>query len=154
MDAGYGSCCTEGKKKRYVFFIDVSLYCISITAVTIIIINSLAYSGHSQSAAVIFYSLLDIITLGSPTTRPLLFPLLFLPPQVLTLLARIFISAHFPHQCLAGLLVGLAAMRLAYLPGPGRVAWLSARPAWLLVVWSLLVPASSFAVYSGLKVRN
>jgi hypothetical protein len=93
---------------------------------------------------------------GHPNSwlRPLLFPLLFLPPQLLTLLARIFISAHFPHQCLAGLLVGLAAVRLAYLPGPGRVAWLSARPAWLLVVWSLLVPASSFAVYSGLKVRK
>jgi hypothetical protein len=29
----------------------------------------LAYSGHSQSAAVIFYSLLDILTVGSPTTR-------------------------------------------------------------------------------------
>ena len=97
----------------------------------------------------ISYSLLDILTLSTPT-RPVLFPLRVLPPQVLTLLARIFISAHFPHQCLAGLLVGLAALHLAYLPAWAN-RYCADRPAWVLLLWSLLLPASSLAVYCGLQ---
>lgn len=112
--------------------------------------TGIAAAGHSQAAAVVAYSLLDILTLASPA-RTVLFPLLFLPAQVLTLLSRIFISAHFPHQCLLGLLAGLAAVRLAYLPGSAMAAWCAQRPNWLLAVWSLLLPASALAVYSGLQ---
>merc|ERR1711936_809315 len=63
-------------------------------------------SGHSQATAVIWFCLVDTVT-GCLGRGKVLGWLIFLSMQMSMFLSRIYIAAHFPHQCLLGFLVGL-----------------------------------------------
>ena len=103
-------------------------------------------SGHSQAAAVIVFCLVDC-GLGVSAicrarwSRPLLW-LLFLAAQLLMWTSRIFISAHFPHQCLLGFIVSLLVVRKFY----SRGSWIQRRTV-PLVLFSLFLLGSSLSLY-------
>ena len=73
-------------------------------------------SGHSQAAAVIAYCAVDVLrqTAVSRTLlrmRGLLLWAGFVLAQAAMWTSRLYISAHFPHQCVLGCLVGLLVVR-------------------------------------------
>ena len=85
-------------------------------------------SGHSQAAAVILWCLTDVLRSARPSLSLGLWAvfiagqvnirgplncrqLTVTSPQVLMWTSRLYISAHFPHQCLMGFVVGLLAVR-------------------------------------------
>ena len=87
-------------------------------------------SGHSQAAAVILWCLTDVLRAsarplslsslglwavfiaGQVNTRLFFGNKLFNGlTQVLMWVSRLYISAHFPHQCLMGFVVGLITVR-------------------------------------------
>ena len=67
-------------------------------------------SGHSQAAAVILWCLTDVLRSARPSLSLGLWTV-FTAGQVLMWTSRLYISAHFPHQCLMGFIVGLLAVR-------------------------------------------
>merc|ERR1711893_540498 len=71
-------------------------------------------SGHSQAAAVIWFCLADAI---SPTLGRFSWVvwLIFFGMQILMGLSRVFIAAHFPHQCILGFIVGLVIVKKFYI---------------------------------------
>ena len=71
-------------------------------------------SGHSQAAATIMFCLLDSIS-GHMTRGTCLLYIIFVISQVLMWSSRLYISAHFPHQCLLGCAVGLLVIRYCVL---------------------------------------
>ena len=102
-------------------------------------------SGHSQAATVIVFCLVDCCLSSSwcrtRGCRPLLW-LLFLAAQMMMWTSRIYISAHFPHQCLLGFMVSLLVVRKFY----SRGSWIQRR-TFPLLVFSLFLLASSLTVY-------
>ena len=76
-------------------------------------------SGHSQAAAVIAYCVLDVLrqTAGARSLlrmRGLLLWAGFVAAQAAMWTSRLYISAHFPHQCVLGCLVGLLVVRSGF----------------------------------------
>ena len=102
-------------------------------------------SGHSQAAAVIAFCLVDTVTnMSRPALRPLLWTV-FLASQVLMWTSRLYISAHFPHQCLLGFIVGLIIVKKFYIRG----SWIQRRTS-SLIFFSLFLISSSLGVYQTL----
>ena len=103
-------------------------------------------SGHSQAAGVIVFCLVDC-SLSSFSwcrargCRPGLW-LLFLVSQLMMWTSRIYISAHFPHQCLLGFIVSLVVVRKFY----SRGSWIQCK-TFPLILFSLFLIGSSLAVY-------
>ena len=62
-------------------------------------------SSHSQTTAIVWYALLDtwVHTQGGGWTLP---SFLYWTIQLLIGLSRSFVGAHFPHQCIAGTMLG------------------------------------------------
>ena len=103
-------------------------------------------SGHSQAAAVIAFCLLDSgLGLSALSRvrgcRPLLW-LLFLAAQLLMWTSRLYISAHFPHQCLLGFMVSLLVVRRFY----SRGSWIQSK-TFPLILSSLFLLGSSLGLY-------
>jgi len=104
-------------------------------------------SGHSQSSYLIWYSVLDTLLEQKPSN--VVFLLVFLPLQVLMMSARIFISAHFPHQCLLGFLVAALCIQFVYkddriLAGDTRTK----------LCVSVMLPTTAMVAYGGLLVSG
>jgi len=103
-------------------------------------------SGHSQAAALIVYCLLDILAPRRSKVSSLILFLVFMLMQSSMWISRLYISAHFPHQCLLGCVVGVAAARKYYLHG----SWMQWRKV-SLVVGSIMLFVTSMSVYLGLS---
>ena len=95
-------------------------------------------SGHQQATAVVWLCLLDAVQAG-----PRLGRLVFTAVQLAMFLSRVFIAAHFPHQCLAGLLAGTALVGRFYRRGP----WLQYRTLPLLLISTGLVCSALATFY-------
>ena len=102
-------------------------------------------SGHSQAAAVIVFCLVDCCVSSSwcrsRASRTVLW-LLFLASQILMWTSRIYISAHFPHQCLLGFIVSLLVVRKFY----SRGSWIQ-KKTFPLILFSLFLLSSSLGLY-------
>ena len=106
-----------------------------------------APSGHSQAAAVVLWCLTDVLGGVRPQLPvSLLLWAVLIGGQGLMWTSRLYISAHFPHQCVLGGVAGLVVVRSVY----RRAAWVQTRPA-SLVLASVMLVLSSLALYSGLE---
>jgi len=101
-------------------------------------------SGHSQASAVVWFALVDTAISLLPSVQLPAWSL-FMLMQLLMFLSRTFIAAHFPHQCILGLLTGLLIVRTLY----KSPSWLQRSRA-QLVMASLFLITSSLAVFSAL----
>jgi len=98
-------------------------------------------SGHSQAAAVIWFCLVDTVT-GCLGWGKLLGWVVFFFMQLSMLLSRIYIAAHFPHQCFLGFFVGLIIVKKFYL----KATWVQYKTV-PLVFMSMFLISSALGVY-------
>jgi len=100
-------------------------------------------SGHCQASFVVWYCLLD--SLAQPRSRHLVFVVVFVPLQILMMASRIFIAAHFPHQCISGFLIGALCVQLIY-KNEGYLTHATKRK----VLYSAALPAVATATFATL----
>eukprot|EP00090_Calanus_glacialis_P002478 TRINITY_DN11863_c0_g1_i2.p1 TRINITY_DN11863_c0_g1~~TRINITY_DN11863_c0_g1_i2.p1 ORF type:complete len:269 (+),score=50.18 TRINITY_DN11863_c0_g1_i2:602-1408(+) len=98
-------------------------------------------SGHSQATVVIWFCLVDTIT-GCLGRGRLLGWFVFFLMQMSMFLSRIYIAAHFPHQCFLGFFVGLIIVKKFYL----KASWVQYKTV-PLVFMSVFLISSALGVY-------
>jgi len=67
-------------------------------------------SGHSQAASVIWFCLADSLVGCMSHGRGIVW-MLYVFMQISMFFSRVYIAAHFPHQCLLGYVVGLIIVK-------------------------------------------
>ena len=98
-------------------------------------------SGHSQATAVIWFCLIDTVT-GCLGRGKVLGWFLFFTMQVAMFMSRIYIAAHFPHQCFLGFMVGLIIVKKFYV----KASWVQCKTI-PLVLLSVFLISSALGVY-------
>lgn len=108
-------------------------------------------SGHSMAMSAVWYVITHSLVhqvvrswpgLSATARRNATLALwgVFAAFQLLVITSRIYIAAHFPHQCLLGLYLGVLTARKVY----GSTKWLSmSRTQWLLTASFILTTALS-----------
>lgn len=116
-------------------------------------------SGHSMAMSAVWYvltqSVIDHVIKPSnlSSTRKMQATqaawAVFATVQALVVMSRLYIAAHFPHQCALGLVLGVALARQVY----GSSKWLNlGRVQWLLV--ASFIMASALGTYWTLLITG
>jgi len=98
-------------------------------------------SGHSQATAVVWFCLIDAVTSCLGRGKVLGWMVFFIM-QVAMFMSRIYIAAHFPHQCFLGFFVGLIIVKKVYL----KAGWVQCKTV-PLVLMSVFLISSALGVY-------
>ena len=98
-------------------------------------------SGHSQAASVIWFCFADSLVGCIGHGRGIVW-MLYVFMQISMFFSRVYIAAHFPHQCLLGYVVGLIIVKKFYV----KSSWIQMK-ACSLVFISMFLISSALGVY-------